>query len=50
MVIGTEVPHAHVHLLPFNKEAEFNIQAPKLKFSQEEMAAIARSVSEVIKL
>lgn len=46
MVIGTEVPHAHVHLLPFQTEAQFDITRPKLKFSQEELAAIASEIRD----
>jgi len=44
MVIGTEVPHAHIHLLPFQRESSFNITAPKLKLSKEEMEEIASSI------
>ncbi len=43
-VIGTEVPHAHIHLIPFQQEAQMNIHAPKLAFSQDEMAEIAASI------
>ena len=48
MVIGTEVPHAHIHLLPFKKESSINITAPKLKLSQEEMASIAEKIASAI--
>ncbi len=48
MVIGTEVPHAHIHLLPFQKESSFNITAPKLKLAQEEMAEIAGKIADAI--
>jgi len=44
MVIGTEVPHAHIHLLPFQKESSFNITAPKLQIGKEEMGEIAASI------
>ncbi|HHM20637.1 MAG TPA: HIT family protein, partial [Bacteroidetes bacterium] len=43
-VIGTEVPHAHVHLIPFQYESQMNIIGPKLNLSDEEMAAIAEAV------
>lgn len=46
MVIGTEVPHAHVHLIPFQRESQMSVAAPKLKFSDEEMAEIAKTASE----
>ena len=45
MVIGTEVPHAHVHLIPFQRESQMSVAAPKLKFSEEEMAEIAKTIS-----
>lgn len=48
MVIGTEVSHAHLHLIPFTKESQVSVTSPKLKFSSEEMAAIAAEVSEAI--
>ena len=45
MVIGTEVPHAHVHLIPFQRESQMSVTAPKLHFTKEEMAEIARTVN-----
>lgn len=45
IVIGTEVPHAHIHLVPFQQEAEIDITRPKLKISSEEMAAIAERIA-----
>lgn len=47
MVIGTEVPHAHIHLLPFQQEAIFNITAPRVKVSKDEMERVA---SETLKI
>ena len=43
-VIGLEVPHAHIHLIPINKESDMNFKNPKLKFSPEEMAEIAAGI------
>ena len=40
-VIGLEVPHAHVHLIPINGVADMNFERPKLTVSQEELAATA---------
>lgn len=40
-VIGLEVPHAHVHLVPINGVADMNFEKPKLTVSQEELAATA---------
>ena len=44
-VIGTEVPHAHVHLIPFIKETQMNIVGAKMSFTQDELAAIAKNIS-----
>ncbi|TRX72276.1 HIT family protein [Carboxylicivirga sp. M1479] len=43
-VLGLEVPHAHIHLIPMNIEADVNFSNDKLKLSQEEFEAIAKSV------
>ena len=43
-VLGLEVPHAHIHLIPINKLSDINFASPKLKFSNEELAAIAGSI------
>ncbi len=45
MVVGTEVPHAHVHLIPFQRESQVSVTAKKLEFTKEEMAEIARMVN-----
>jgi histidine triad (HIT) family protein len=45
-VIGLEVPHAHIHLIPITKEADMNFKNPKLKLSVDEMADIATSIRE----
>ena len=44
-VIGLEVPHAHIHLVPLNNVSDINFERPKLKFSEAEM----KSVSDLIK-
>jgi len=43
-VIGLEVPHAHIHLIPLNSMGDINFSKPKLNLSQEELAAIAKSI------
>ena len=45
LVVGTEVPHAHIHLIPFQREKQMSLSSPKLNFPSEEMAAIAEAVS-----
>jgi len=48
-VIGLEVPHAHIHLIPIIKEADMNFKNPKLELSSEEMNEIASSINEKLK-
>ena len=43
-VLGLEVPHAHIHLVPMQSEKDMNFSAPKLKLSDEEFAAIAAKI------
>lgn len=45
-VMGLEVPHAHIHLLPINKESDMNFFKEHLSLPAEEMAAIAGKISE----
>ena len=49
-VLGMEVPHAHIHLVPINKESDLNFKNPKLKLEKEEMIAIAENISKNIAL
>ena len=44
MVLGLEVPHAHIHLVPMNDMSEVNFSNPKLQFSQDEFKAIAENI------
>ena len=43
-VIGLEVPHAHIHLVPINDIGDINFSKPKLQFTQEELAATANRI------
>lgn len=43
-VIGLEVPHAHIHLIPFDKISDMNFANAKLKLSQEEFEGIAKKI------
>lgn len=45
-VMGLEVPHAHVHLIPINSESDMNFRNEKLKLSKEEFEEIASKISE----
>lgn len=43
-VIGLEVPHAHVHLIPINSVGDMNFASPKLSFPTAEMERIATEI------
>jgi histidine triad (HIT) family protein len=43
-IIGLEVPHAHVHLVPLNTMSDINFSAERLKMSNEELAALATEI------
>jgi len=43
-VIGLEVPHAHIHLVPLNTVGDINFERPKLKPSPEELALTAELI------
>jgi len=44
MVIGMEVPHAHIHLIPINKESDMVLSNPRLKLSTEDFENISKSI------
>jgi histidine triad (HIT) family protein len=44
-VIGLEVPHAHIHLIPLKNIGDLNFANPKLKFTAEEFKAIAAKIT-----
>lgn len=43
-VIGLEVPHAHIHLIPLHNDA-INFSNPKLQLSEEQLTSIAKKIS-----
>lgn len=47
-VMGMEVPHVHVHLIPINKESDMVISNPKLKLNAAEMQQIASDIAAKI--
>lgn len=47
-VIGLEVPHAHIHLVPLEVVGDINFTAPKLTVASDEMAEIAKEISGAI--
>ncbi len=44
MVLGLEVPHAHIHLVPIQKEGDLNLSNPRVKLSKEEFEEIAGKI------
>ncbi|HOW10084.1 MAG TPA: HIT family protein [Bacteroidales bacterium] len=49
-VIGLEVPHVHIHLVPMDTMDDLNFHNPKMKLSQEEFTRIAKKISEKVVL
>ncbi len=47
-VIGLEVPHVHMHLIPINNEGDMSFSNPKMTLPSEEMAEIANSIAEAM--
>ena len=47
-VIGLEVPHAHIHLVPLNNVSDINFERPKLSLSEEEMNEVAQNIRRAI--
>ena len=45
-VLGMEVPHTHIHLIPLQKESDMLFSNPKLSFTPEEFAEIAVKIRE----
>ena len=44
-VIGLEVPHTHVHLIPLNSVGDMNFSKPKLSLTQERLREVASKIS-----
>lgn len=47
-VIGLEVPHAHIHLIPMNNVSDMNFSKPKLNPTQEELADAAERIKNAL--
>lgn len=47
-VIGLEVPHVHMHLIPINKEGDMSFSNPKMTLPAEEMAEMANSIARAM--
>ncbi len=48
-VIGLEVPHAHIHLIPVNRVDDINFARPKLSFTDDELQATAEKIKEALR-
>ena len=49
-VIGLEVPHAHVHLIPMNTVQDMNFSNPRLTFTKEEYLQLVETISAAISI
>jgi histidine triad (HIT) family protein len=49
-VIGLEVPHAHIHLIPMNHVSDLDFSRPKLSFTPEQLEATAHKIREALKI
>ena len=47
-ILGLEVPHAHIHLVPMDTMEDINFRNPKLKFTVEEFKDIASKISRKV--
>lgn len=47
-VVGLEVPHAHIHLIPINNVSDMNFSKAKLNPTQEELADAAKKIKEAL--
>ena len=46
VVLGLDVPHAHIHLIPLNSADDINFSRPKLKFSTEEFNSTVKKIQK----
>lgn len=46
MVVGMEVPHAHIHLIPINKESDMCLSNPRLDLTEQELKTIASNIAK----
>jgi histidine triad (HIT) family protein len=46
VVLGFEVPHAHIHLIPVNNEGEASFKNPKMKFTKEEFEQTCQKITQ----
>ncbi|QKJ32363.1 HIT family protein [Mucilaginibacter mali] len=49
VVMGLEVPHAHIHLIPMNEANDINFSNPKLKFTPEQFEATTQKIKDALR-
>src|SRR5476651_999124 len=49
VVMGLEVPHAHIHLIPMNQANDINFSNPKLKFTPEQFEATVEKIKDALR-
>jgi len=49
-VVGLEVPHAHIHLIPIHDAGDVSFANPKLRLAPERMAEIAKTISDAFQV
>ncbi|NHB69431.1 HIT family protein [Perlabentimonas gracilis] len=47
-VLGLEVPHAHIHLVPLNQETDISFTKPRVKLTNDEFIDLAQSISAAL--
>lgn len=47
-ILGLDVPHAHIHLVPMDSMEDINFRKPKLRFTIEEFQTIAKKIQEKV--
>jgi len=49
VVMGLEVPHAHIHLIPMNKADDINFSNDKLEFTKDEFELITKTIKDALR-
>ncbi len=50
VVIGLEVPHTHIHLIPIDKESDLSFSNPRVKLTAEEFSELAKNIAASVEL
>ena len=45
-IVGLEVPHAHIHLIPINKIEDMNFERPRVNYSKDDFELILKKIQE----